>query len=227
MAHPHYSHHHHPLSSPSSLSSLIVITLITLSPHHFPHPHHPHHCYSRHHPPLHYSRCYSRCYSRQVMIDDLTVRRWMKETDRGGKGYVDYSDYTVHRPRLPPPPSLSLSQPPSIALVLALTPSATPPVYALVLADDQPLVIALVRPPSFYHPHINPLLRHLLSSSSPPLVIPSPYHALVPSCPPLSLILSSPPSPPPPPPLPPPHPPLSLRPCTLRLWCEVAMTPTR
>ena len=40
------------------------------------------------------------------------MRRWMKETDRGGKGYVDYSDYQVvpyacqPRPRPKPPPGL-------------------------------------------------------------------------------------------------------------------------
>ena len=40
------------------------------------------------------------------MVDDLTVRRWMKETDRGTKGYVDYSDYQVSQSinPLPLPP---------------------------------------------------------------------------------------------------------------------------
>ena len=30
---------------------------------------------------------------RRVIVDDVTVKRWMKENDRGNKGYVDFSDY--------------------------------------------------------------------------------------------------------------------------------------
>jgi Ca2+-binding EF-hand superfamily protein len=30
---------------------------------------------------------------REVAVDDVTVKRWMRENDRGGKGYVDFSDY--------------------------------------------------------------------------------------------------------------------------------------
>ena len=30
---------------------------------------------------------------REVEEDDATIRQWLKETDRGGKGYVDFDDY--------------------------------------------------------------------------------------------------------------------------------------
>ena len=30
---------------------------------------------------------------REVHIDDQTIRKWLKETDRDGKGYVDFADY--------------------------------------------------------------------------------------------------------------------------------------
>ena len=30
---------------------------------------------------------------REVHVEDGTLRRWLKEGDRGGKGYVDFSDY--------------------------------------------------------------------------------------------------------------------------------------
>ena len=31
--------------------------------------------------------------AREVYENDATIRQWLKESDRGGKGYVDYSDY--------------------------------------------------------------------------------------------------------------------------------------
>jgi EF-hand domain pair len=30
---------------------------------------------------------------REVSVDDGTLRRWLKESDRGSKGYVDFNDY--------------------------------------------------------------------------------------------------------------------------------------
>ena len=42
---------------------------------------------------LNYLNLKSALELREVETDDLTVRRWLKETDRGSKGYVDYSDY--------------------------------------------------------------------------------------------------------------------------------------
>ena len=31
---------------------------------------------------------------REVAVDDITLRRWLKEADRGSKGYVDFNDYS-------------------------------------------------------------------------------------------------------------------------------------
>jgi hypothetical protein len=42
---------------------------------------------------LNYLNLKSALELREVEADDLTVRRWLKENDRGSKGYVDYSDY--------------------------------------------------------------------------------------------------------------------------------------
>ena len=31
---------------------------------------------------------------REIKVDDSTVKRWLRENDRGNKGYVDFSDYS-------------------------------------------------------------------------------------------------------------------------------------